>query len=440
MLKLLKSQGFRKYFANTSWLLGERVLRMVISLFVGIYVARYLGPERYGLLSYALSFVWLFSAIASLGLDDILVRELVNNPDKRQNLIATVFWLKICGFGVMGIAIASVLIFKSEDQQTLWLISIITLGFLFQATNVVDFYFQALVQSKFTVRAQVVQLFTTSLFKIFLVWSEADLVWFALALMLDQAVVAILFLFLYKLKVEKFPFLYFNWEKTKLLMRDAWPLIFTGMVVSIYMKIDQVMLKEMLNTKAVGVYAAAVKLCEAWYFVPTVFTASLFPAIISAKQRNELLYKNRLQKLYDLMVWGSLVVALPTTLLADWVIIILYGTEFNEAANVLRIYIWAGVFTFLGVASFKWLIAENLQHISFYLYAIGSIVNIVCNWFLIPIHGISGAAFATFISYGIGSYVGFLIFRKSRSNFLMATQSFNLFGVYKRITDKEHIH
>ena len=96
-------------------------------------------------------------------------------------------------------------------------------------------------------------------------------------------------------------------------------------MISVYMKIDQVMLKEMLNTKAVGIYAAAVKLCEAWYFVPTVFTASLFPAIISAKQKNEQLYKNRLQKLYDLMVWGSLSLALLTTLSADKVIIILYG-------------------------------------------------------------------------------------------------------------------
>ena len=222
-----------------------------------------------------------------------------------------------------------------------------------------------------------------------------------------------------------------------MLIKDAWPLIFSGVMISVYMKIDQVMLKEMLNTKAVGIYAAAVKLCEAWYFVPTVFTASLFPAIISAKQKNEQLYKNRLQKLYDLMVWSSLVLAVPTAFLADWVIIILYGIEFNGAANVLRIYIWAGVFTFLGVASFKWLIAENLQHISFYLYSIGSITNIICNWFLIPIYGISGAAFATFISYGIASYGGFVIFRKSRSNFLMTTQSFNLFAVCKRFIDNE---
>ena len=107
------------------------------------------------------------------------------------------------------------------------------------------------------------------------------------------------------------------------------------------------------------------------------------------------------------------------------------------SADVLRIYIWAGVFIFLGVASFKWLVAENLQHFSFYLYTIGSIVNIGCNWFLIPVYGINGAALATFVSYGIGSYGGFIIFRKSRSNFLMATQSFSPYGVYKRFADRE---
>ena len=151
MRNFLSSKGFRKYFTNTSWLLGERILRMAISLFVGIYVARYLGPERYGLLSYALSFVWLFSSLASFGLDDILVRELVKFPDQRQNLIGTVFWLKLFGTLVMGTAIATVMQFKTEDQQTYWLIAIITFGFLFQATNVVELYFQAQVQSKFTV-------------------------------------------------------------------------------------------------------------------------------------------------------------------------------------------------------------------------------------------------------------------------------------------------
>ncbi len=433
MSKFLNNKGFRKYFANTSWLLGERVIRMTISLFVGIYVARYLGPERFGLLSYALSFVWLFSSLASLGLNDILVRELVNQPKKSQNLIATVFWLKVFGFVVMALAIATVLLFKTEDQITLWLISIITLGFLFQATNVVEFYFQAQVQSKFVVRAQVVQLLITSLFKIYLVWSEADLFWFAFALMLDQAVVAVLFLFIYKLKVEKFPFLYFNWKKTKLLIRDAWPLIFTGMVVLVYMKIDQVMLKEMLNVKAVGVYAAAVKLCETLYFIPTALMASLFPAVVNARKKSEKIYEQRVQKLYDLMFWGSLVIAIPTTLLSNWIILIFYGTSFQEAADVLRIYIWAVVFVSIGVASSKWLITENLQHYSFYLTTLGAIVNIGCNLWLIPSHGIKGAAIATLLAQATVSFLGLSFFGKTRKNCLKVINSLNAYGAYKRV-------
>ena len=433
MGKFFGRPGFRKYFENTSWLLGERILRMAVSLFVGIYVARYLGPERFGLLSYALSFVWLFSSLASFGLDDILVRELVQRPEQRNNLLGTVFWLKVCGTAVMGIAIAAVLQFMAEDQRTSWMIVIIAFGFLFQATNVIEFYFQAQVQSKFTVRAQVVQLLITSIFKIYLVWSKAELVWFALALMLDQAVVAVLFLLMYHWKIEWFPFFSFQWKHAKKLMIDAWPLIFTGMVVSVYMKIDQVMLKEMLDAKAVGVYASAVKLCEAWYFVPTAVMASLFPAVIEARKKSETVYDERIQKLYDLMVWGSVAIALPTTLLADWVILILYGTDFQEAADVLRIYIWAGVFVSLGVASSKWLVTENLQRYLFYRTALGAVLNISCNLWLIPIYGIRGAVFATLISYFIVAYASLGFFKKTRGNFWAATCSLNPYTTFQRV-------
>jgi len=436
MHKFFASPGFRKYFANTSWLLGERVLRMVVSLFVGIYVARYLGPERFGLLSYSLSFVMLFSSLSSFGLDDILVRELVQRPEQRNNLLGTVFWLKVCGTIVMGTAIALVLKFKAEDQQTYWMIAIITFGFLFQATNVVDFYFQSQVQSKFAVRAQAIQLILTSLFKIYLVWNQAELIWFAFALMLDQVVVAVLFLLVYHWKIEWFPFLSFTWIQAKKLMIDAWPLIFAGMVVSVYMKIDQVMLKEMLDAKAVGVYAAAVKLCEAWYFVPTAVIASLFPAIITARKNSETLYEERVQKLYDLMVWVAVAVALPTTLLADWVILILYGIDFQEAADVLRIYIWAGVFVTLGIASSKWLIAENLQRYLFFRTILGALLNVGFNLWLIPIYGIKGAAIATLVAQGTVGFLSLSFFKKTRHNFLMAAKSLSIYGAYKRTFHK----
>jgi O-antigen/teichoic acid export membrane protein len=192
------------------------------------------------------------------------------------------------------------------------------------------------------------------------------------------------------------------------------------------------MLKEMLNTKAVGVYAAAVKLCEAWYFVPTAVIASLFPAVIEARKKSELLYDERVQKLYDLMVWGSVAVAIPTTLLADWIILILYGADFQEAADVLRIYIWAGVFVSLGVASSKWLVAENLQRYSFYITALGAVLNISCNFWLIPIYGIKGAALATMVAQVTVGFLSLSFFIKTRHNFWLAAKSLNIFSAYKR--------
>jgi O-antigen/teichoic acid export membrane protein len=176
-----------------------------------------------------------------------------------------------------------------------------------------------------------------------------------------------------------------------------------------------------------------VKLCEAWYFVPIVITASLFPAILSTRQKNKPLYQDRLQKLYDLMVWGSVAVAIPTTLIADWLILILYGNEFEDAADVLRIYIWAGVFVALGVASSKWLIAENLEKYSFYRTVLGGILNVGCNFWLIPIYGIKGAAYATLIAQGSVSFASLALYSKTRKNFWTAVNSLNAYGAYKRI-------
>ena len=423
MRSFLTSQEFRKYFANTSWLLGERVLRMVISLFVGIYVARYLGPERYGLLSYSVSFVWLFSSLAAFGLNNIIVRELVKNPEQRNSLLGTVFWLKVFGTFLMAIAITVALQFFEDDQQTYCMIFLIALGFLFQTTNVIELYFQAQVQSKFIVRAQVVQMLITSLFKIYLIWTQAKLIWFAFALMLDQAVAAALFLIMYRWKIDLFPFFFFQWKRALKLMDGAWPLIFSGMMVLLYMKIDQVMLKEMLNTKAVGVYAAAVKLCEAWYFIPSAIMASLFPAIIESRKESEEKYKNRVQKIYEMMVWGAILVAIPTTFLADWLIQVLYGENFQDSAIVLKIYIWTFVFVSLGVASSHWLVAENLEKYALIRSLLGAILNISLNWYLIPIYGITGAAYATLITQLFVSYLFFGFSKHTRNSFILSTRA-----------------
>jgi O-antigen/teichoic acid export membrane protein len=184
------------------------------------------------------------------------------------------------------------------------------------------------------------------------------------------------------------------------------------------------MIKEMLDAKQVGLYAAAVRLSEAWYFIPMVITSSVFPVIINAKKKSDALYYRRLQNLYDLMVWLAVAIALPTSLLAPWVIRVLYGDVFLPAAGALSIHVWAGVFVFFGVARGKWLIVENLQRKSFQYIALGGLVNIVLNSYLIPLYGINGAAIATLGGQFVAAYFAALFFKITRKSCFMFNRSF----------------
>ena len=432
-ITLLKDHpGFRKYFANTSWLMVERILRMGVSLFVGIYVARYLGPERYGFLSYANSFVGIFLAFATLGLDEIVVRELVKTPEQREIILGSSFLLKLVGTLIMWTAILTTVPFFENDLQTNLLITIISFGVVFQAFNVIDFNFQANVKSKYVVHAQFVQLIISSIVKIILIVNEAPLIWFASVYCLDAIVLAIGLVFVYFYNGENIFCWKWSFEKSKYLLHDSWPLILAGVVVSIYMKIDQVMIKEMLGAKEVGLYAAAVKLSEAWYFIPMAITSSLFPAIINAKHYQKEDYYQRLQKLYDLMVWIALAIALPTAILSSWIVELLYGNEYLESSSVLIIHIWSGIFVFLGVASSKYLLAENYIKKTFYRTFVGALLNIIMNYYLIGIMGIKGAALSTFASHFFAAYFYDILDKDLRKMFILKTKSLFFYSLYAK--------
>ena len=238
--------------------------------------------------------------------------------------------------------------------------------------------------------------------------------------MFDSFILACGFIYFYIKKNLKFKIknLKLKIKTATSLLKDSWPLIISGIAISIYMKIDQVMIREMMNVEAVGQYVAAVRLSEAWYYIPMVIVASLFPAIVNAKKQSEELYYSRIQKLYDFMVWTAIAIALPITFLSDRIVELLYGTQYNQAGSVLEIHIWTGVFVFAGVASSKWLLSENLQIFSTINTFIGVIINIGLNYFLIPRIGIEGAAWATLGSYFIAAYLSLLLWKKTRINFI----------------------
>lgn len=195
-----QSFGFRKYFFNTSWLFLEKALRILSGIFVGVWVARYLGPEQFGIFSYALAFTAIFAGISKLGLDEIMVRELLNHPENRDTYLGTAFWLKIISaFIVMGL-MAAIVPFTSNDATTNLFIFIITTGIVFQSFAVVEFYFQSQVLAKIVSICKVIQLAVSSIIKIYLVLNEAELIWFVLVTALDNLSLAISYFIAYRLK------------------------------------------------------------------------------------------------------------------------------------------------------------------------------------------------------------------------------------------------
>ena len=415
----IKSNGFKKYFLNTSWVLGEKILRIIAAIVISVWVARYLGPKDFGTLNYAQSLISLLTAISTLGLNGILVRELIDKKEEQRKLLGTVFSLQTIGSFIIMISILIFININNVDRITEKLLLIFGAITFLQSFNVIDSYFQSIVKSKFIVKSSIVSLIFSSILKIVLIIFEFPLIYFAITIFLENLVLVILYLYHYNQQSDNKFKIYFSFTLAKSLLKDSWPLILSSIVVSIYMKVDQIMIKEIINDTAVGYYSAAVRLSEAWYFVPTVIGASLFPAILNAKKIDNDLYYSRLQNLYDLMFILALLIAIPITLVSVPLVEFLYGTEFSQTANVLTIHIWTGIFVFLGVSRSGWVIAENLQKFSTIYLTIGMISNVTLNFFLIKSNGIIGAAYATLISQSISVLLAPILFKKTRVSFIM---------------------
>lgn len=434
--KLDFSSGtFKKYFANTSWLIFERVLRILITFIVTIFVVRYLGPKNFGLLSYVLSFFMLFSAIGILGLESIAVRELVKFPNKSDELVGTVFFLRVFGAFILILLIIFTLLIIKEVTSVSILILIAASSSIFHAFSAIEYYFRAKVQAKYNAYALFLSVVLAAVLKIVFILVKAPLIFFVFAFTAELIFLAFGLIWAYKFNGLKLLQWKFSKALSVTLLKDSWPLILAGISITIYMKIDQIMIKFMINEEAVGYYALAVRLCEAWYFIPVAITSSIFPAIINAKKVSEEFYNNRMQKLYDILAWMAIAIALPVSVFSFFIIKLLFGNNFLQAAPVLTIYIWASVAVFLGVASGQYLIIENFTKLSLGRSIIGMVVNVLLNLILIPEYGIIGAAYATLVSYTLAVFsIG--IFPKAVNQLKLMLKAIIFFDALKYISGK----
>ncbi|MDE1335111.1 flippase [Vibrio aestuarianus] len=406
----------RKYFNSVNWQIFEKIVRIFSGLFVGVWVARYLGPVEYGILSWALSIVGICSFLSTLGLDSLVTRELSKNKVDKYEILGSTLVLRLVGSVLMSFLVLCVIFLYIEENTHLYVL--ITLSFIgiFQVAFTFEYYFQSEVRGDIIAKCRIFSLLIVALFKVYLIYSERGIVLFAISFLLDGFVLSALYLTFLKKANLNFRKLKFSYDISISLLKNSWPLMFSGLVMSIYMKIDQVMIKHLLDDRSVGLYSAAVRLSEAFNFLPVTICAAIFPLIMKSKESSGKLFSQRMTNLHSIMFWFALLIIFFFSICSETIVGFLYGKEFYEASNILIIHAWSALAVFISVSTTSWIISENLQKYKLIQDLFGAIFNILLNFILVPKYGIIGAAYATVISYTLTLIMLHVLIPKFREN------------------------
>ncbi|HEX7014366.1 MAG TPA: flippase [Cyclobacteriaceae bacterium] len=430
----LNTPNFKKYFVNVFWLISEKVFSLGISLITGIYVARYLQPEAFGTLNYALSIVGMFASLSHLGIDNILVRELARTPERKNEILGTCYILKTGGSLTLFAVVSTILVVLDRGPLTNALVIIVASGEVFKAFDVVKSFYQSRVESKRFVRVQITVNLIGNLLKIVLIFLNAPLVWFAVITAFNSFGNGVGYVYTYW-RLEGSPL---NWMFKKpvalMLARESWPITLQGLALHTQAKIDQVMLGNMMNNAEVGQYSVAMRFIEIFGFIPMLLVGTFAPAATKAKAKSQDLYFDRLVNFYRLMFILFLMTALPIFLFGERVIVLLYGLEYQAAGVLFSLFSIRLLFTNLGTAKSLYVVNESLFKNSLLNAVVGAITNITVNYFLIPIYGSIGALIATVVSFTVSVFGVDMFFYKTRLNNKLLFKGVTTFWRLNRIS------
>jgi PST family polysaccharide transporter len=408
---------------NSAWLLADKVLRVTLGLLVGAVVARYLGPAEYGALSAVFAYVVLLGAVAALGLEGVLVRELIRDEAARLLLLGTAFALRCCSAVVallLGIAFAPLL---GIELEGLWLlVAVASIGFLFSPADVMEHRFQSTMNARAIVTARSSAFIVASAAKLVLVAAGAPLVLFAATPSLESAVAAALLASLYAMKEGEFHRWRFDRGRAALLLKAAAPVAFSGLLVACTMQIDRIMIAAIAGHHEAGVYSAAALLSTVWHMVPVVLGASVAAVLTRLHETSRANYHARLQDVFSVLsVWALCVAAAMTALSAPMVLLI-FGDAYSPAAVILSIHVWAGIFvSHVSIRSRALLIEGKTGWIAAFS-VLTLAANVGLNTLLIPRHGAVGAAWAFLAAWALCALLP-LFSSAARNHSLMLVRS-----------------
>ena len=384
-----------KTVKNAGYLIAGKIIQMVFGVVVGVLTARYLGPANYGLINYAGAYTAFFTVFCTLGINSVLVKELVDHPDNEGIVIGTSLCLRAISSFISAIAIIIISsVIDAGETGTILIVSLSCVGMFFHVFEVFNYWFQRKLESRITAKATLIAYLISSAYKVYLLATGKSVAYFAMVSSIDYLCLGLILSFEYKRNNGQH--LGFSWVYGKQLLKRSCHFILPGLMVSIYGQTDKLMLKQMISETEIGYYATAVSLCGMWCFILSAIIDSIYPSIMEAsKVGNEESFKKRNVQLYAIVFYMSVTVSVGLTILAKPVIYIMYGESYLPAVNPLRIITWYTAFSYLGVARNAWVVAKERQKYLFPIYAASAMANVMLNYLLIPSLGASGAAIAS---------------------------------------------
>ncbi len=429
--KLKNRIGKSKELKNTVWIVGEQIFQMVISLVISLLTARYLGPENFGSLNYTASFISFFTSVASLGMEGVIIKKMIADPDGEGEYLGSCIVFRLLSSVLSSVTIILLVYFLNPDDRVKVLLAFLqSFQLIFQAFYIFDSWFQRYLKSKYVSIGKMAACVIVAGYKIFLLATGKSVLWFAFSSSLTYIVISIVLFIFYKR--EKGRKLRVSFIKGKDVLSESYHFIIAGLMVAVYGQMDKIMIGQILTDADVGLYATSTAICSMWIFIPIAIINSFRPSIMVIKNSgDEKRYVLRLEQLYSLVIWLSIFISVIVTILAPFIVYVMYGDEYMGAVDTLRIAVWLELFSMIGTARGIWILCENKnKYVKYYLF-IGVIVNLVLNSLFIPWIGIIGAAIATLVTQITTSIIAPMCFKETRVHTKYVLEAFVLKWYFK---------
>lgn len=390
--------GKKKFFSNIGWLMGGKIVNMLLQFLVSLATARYLGPSNFGTINYVAAFVSFFSSIASLGLAVIVIKEIATDKYDNNEVIWTSIWMRFGTAVLSTISIIALIFITNRDDSMIVQIAFLeSLSILFSSFDTINYYFQARLLAKWSSIAGVLAYVGMSLYRIYLLATNADIVWFAFATSTDMIFLTV-FLMIFYIRIEGFrP--KFNWQLGKRLLKQSYHYLIAGLITILYAQVDRIMLGNMLDKASVGYYSAALTISTLWSMIPSALIQSISPVLYEEAGKDRALYLRRLRQSYAVLFWLNAAYSIFVGVFAHWVILLLYGKDYLAGTAALRIVVWYYGLSTMSTLNQVYLANDGKnRYINLFCIA-GLITDVILNFILIPVMGINGAAIATLITH-----------------------------------------